>query len=36
LESLADMLDLMSPQMRDYKGVDLFEEALKIHVRRQA
>ena len=36
LESLADMLDLMSPQMRDYKGVDLFAEALKTHVRRQA
>ncbi|MGB1176662.1 MAG: heme-dependent oxidative N-demethylase subunit alpha family protein, partial [Candidatus Puniceispirillaceae bacterium] len=32
LESLVDMLDLMTPQMRDYKGVELFEDALKAHV----
>ena len=33
LETLIDMLDGMTPQMRDYKGVDLFEAALKAHLR---
>ena len=32
LESLAEMLDGMTPQMRDYKGVALYEEALKAHL----
>ena len=32
MESLVEMLDRMTPQMRDYKGVELFEEALKAHV----
>lgn len=33
LESLVEMLGLMTPQMRDYKGVELFEDALKAHIR---
>ena len=33
LDTLVDMLDGMTPQMRDYKGVDLFEAALKAHLR---
>jgi len=32
LESLVEMLARMTPQMRDYKGVDLYEAALKAHV----
>lgn len=32
LESLAEMLDGMTPQMRDYKGVALYEDALKAHL----
>ena len=32
LESLVEMLELMTPQMRDYKGVELFEDALKAHI----
>ena len=32
LASLVDMLGQMTPQMRDYKGVALFEDALKAHV----
>lgn len=32
LESLAEMLALMTPQMREYKGVELFEDALKAHL----
>lgn len=36
LASLAEMLDLMSPQMRDYKGVGLFEDALKAHLGKHA
>jgi hypothetical protein len=32
LESLVEMLGLMTPQMRDYKGVELFEDALKAHI----
>ena len=31
LDSLVEMLDGMTPQMRDYKGVDLYEDALKTH-----
>jgi hypothetical protein len=26
------MLGLLTPQMRDYKGVELFEDALKAHI----
>ena len=32
LESLVEMLALMTPQMRDYKGVELFEDALKAYL----
>lgn len=32
MESLVEMLDRMTPQMRDYKGVELYEDALKAHV----
>ena len=32
LDSLVDMLDRMTPQVRDYKGVELYEDALKAHV----
>ena len=32
LESLLEMLALMTPQMRDYKGVALYEDALRAHV----
>jgi hypothetical protein len=32
LESLVEMLACMTPQMRDYKGVDLYEAALKAHI----
>jgi hypothetical protein len=32
LESLVEMLGLLTPQMRDYKGVELFEDALKAHI----
>lgn len=32
LESLVEMLALMTPQMRDYKGVELFEDALRAHL----
>ncbi len=32
LDSLADMLALMTPQMREYKGVGLFEDALRAHI----
>lgn len=32
LESLVEMLELMTLQMRDYKGVELFEDALKAHI----
>ena len=36
MESLVEMLDGMTPQMRDYKGVALFEDALKAHVAARA
>ena len=29
---LVEMLALMTPQMRDYKGVELFEDALRAHL----
>ena len=32
LGSLAEMLAGMTPQMRDYKGVELYEDALKTHL----
>ena len=32
LASLAELLDGMTPQMRAYKGVELFEDALKTHL----
>jgi len=32
LESLVEMLEQMTPQMRDYKGVGLYEDALKAHI----
>jgi len=32
LASLAELLDGMTPQMRDYKGVELYEDALKTHL----
>ena len=32
IQSLVEMLDGMTPQMRDYKGVHLYEDALRSHL----